>query len=62
MRRLKSHFFALPCGVDLILGMNGYIWVQKHTADHQQMGEEGFDSKAVYSNSNDVSLKYEPHA
>jgi len=53
VRRLKSHFFALPCGVDIILGMNGYIWVQKHTADHQQMGEEGFDSEAVYSNVND---------
>lgn len=26
--RLKSHFHSLPCGVDVILGMNGLIWVQ----------------------------------
>ena len=25
--RLKSHFRSLPCGVDLILGLNGMIWV-----------------------------------
>lgn len=40
--------------------MNGYIWVQKHAADHQQTGEEGFDSEAVYSNVNDVSLETSP--
>ncbi|KAF8328407.1 uncharacterized protein EI90DRAFT_2997938 [Cantharellus anzutake] len=53
VRRLKSHFFSLTCGVDIILGMNGYIWVQKHTAANQKEGEEGFDSEAVYSNVND---------
>lgn len=32
MRRLKSHFVALPGGVvDLIAGLNGLIWVAKHT-------------------------------
>ncbi|KAG9309898.1 hypothetical protein JVU11DRAFT_9930 [Chiua virens] len=52
IRRLKSHFLSLPCGVDLILGLNGYIWVNKHVqvSDH---GEEGFDAEAVYSNQND---------
>lgn len=24
---LKTHFLKLECGVDLILGMNGWIWV-----------------------------------
>ncbi|KAG6332512.1 hypothetical protein ID866_6574 [Astraeus odoratus] len=52
VRRLKSHFIALPCGVDLILGLNGYIWVSKHMKDGDQ-GEEGFDAEAVYSNQND---------
>lgn len=52
VRRLKSHFIALPCGVDLILGLNGYIWVCKHMQDSDQ-GEEGFDAEAVYSNQND---------
>ncbi|KAF8629047.1 hypothetical protein AX15_003547 [Amanita polypyramis BW_CC] len=53
VRRLKSHFVALPCGVDLILGLNGYIWVSKHVKENEQEGEEGFDAEAVYSNQND---------
>lgn len=27
MKRLKQHFVSLPCGVDVILGNNGYIWI-----------------------------------
>lgn len=27
MPRLKSHFIALPNGIELIAGLNGYIWV-----------------------------------
>lgn len=54
VRRLKSHFLTLPCGVDLILGLNGYIWVSKHVKESEQEGEEGFDAEAVYSNQNDV--------
>ncbi|KAM6496818.1 exosome complex exonuclease rrp4 [Amanita muscaria] len=53
VRRLKSHFVSLPCGVDLILGLNGYIWVSKHVKQNEQEGEEGFDAAAVYSNQND---------
>ena len=53
VRRLKSHFLTLPCGVDLILGLNGYIWISKHIKENEQ-GEEGFDAEAVYSNVNDV--------
>lgn len=55
IRRLKSHFLSLPCGVDLILGLNGYIWISKHVKESEQEGEEGFDAEAVYSNRNDVS-------
>jgi len=53
IRRLKSHFCSLPSGVDLILGLNGYIWISKHVRDYEMEGEEGFDSEAVYSNQND---------
>ena len=56
VRRLKSHFISLPCGVDLILGLNGYIWVSKHVKESDQEGEEGFDAEAVYSNQNDVCM------
>ena len=57
VRRLKSHFLTLPCGVDLILGLNGYIWISKHIKENEQ-GEEGFDAEAVYSNVNDVCGVY----
>jgi len=53
VRRLKSHFITLPCGVDLILGLNGYIWISKHVKENDQEGEEGFDAEAVYSDQND---------
>ncbi|KAH6888361.1 exosome complex exonuclease rrp4 [Coprinopsis sp. MPI-PUGE-AT-0042] len=54
VRRLKSHFLTLPCNVDIILGLNGYIWVSKHVKESEQEGEAGFDAEAVYSNQNDV--------
>lgn len=57
VRRLKSQFYALPCGVDIILGLNGYIWVSKHVKEQEQEGEAGFDAEAVYSNKNDVSFQ-----
>ncbi|KAF8489880.1 exosome complex exonuclease rrp4 [Russula emetica] len=53
IRRLKSHFCSLPSGVDLILGLNGYIWISKHVRDNEKEGEEGFDAEAVYSNQNE---------
>lgn len=33
MRRLKQHFVTLPCGVDVILGTNGYIWITEAMDD-----------------------------
>ena len=50
---MKSHFCSLPSGVDLILGLNGYIWISKHVPDNEKEGE-GFDTEVVYSNQNDV--------
>jgi len=52
IRRLKSHFCSLPSGVDLIQGLNGYIWISKHVRDNEKEGE-GFDTEAVYSNQNE---------
>jgi len=53
IRRLKSHFLSLPCGVDLILGLNGYIWVSKHVRINDQDGDDALNAEAVYSNRND---------
>jgi exosome complex component RRP4 len=27
IRRVKTHFCSLPCGIDIIIGNNGYIWI-----------------------------------
>ena len=61
IRRLKSHFHHLPppcgpSGVDMILGLNGYVWVSVGTDQEKREGGEGFDAEGVYSNKNDVSF------
>ena len=50
VQRCKSHFHSLACGVDLILGLNGYIWVSAHVT--QNLDE--IDTEQVYSNKNKV--------
>lgn len=49
VKRSKSHFTTLSCGVDLILGVNGYIWVCKHTEPTSMD-----DPDALYSNENSM--------
>ncbi|SCZ87801.1 BZ3500_MvSof-1268-A1-R1_Chr2-3g05269 [Microbotryum saponariae] len=59
--RLKSHFHSLPHGVDLIIGLNGYIWISKtlpRNPKHQndQSENAGFGEESahtVYSSEND---------
>ena len=64
IRRLKSHFYTLPppCGpqgVDVILGVNGYIWVCLGSGDktaEDNANSDGFENELVYSDKNDVSI------
>ncbi|CAH1766008.1 9932_t:CDS:2 [Entrophospora sp. SA101] len=49
VQRCKTHFHTLPCGVDVTLGMNGYIWVSKHS---DKTMEES-DSELIYTNENE---------
>ncbi|KAJ3370083.1 exosome non-catalytic core subunit rrp4 [Allomyces arbusculus] len=53
--RCKSHFHSLPCGVDVILGLNGYIWVAAHVAAPPAIDEADarVTAEALYSNQND---------
>ncbi|KAG5462555.1 MAG: LOW QUALITY PROTEIN: hypothetical protein BJ554DRAFT_4652 [Olpidium bornovanus] len=51
VRRCKSHFHRLSIGVDVILGLNGYIWVSKHMEP-----VETLDPAAIYSNQNEVRI------
>ncbi|EOR04846.1 hypothetical protein E3P92_00161 [Wallemia ichthyophaga] len=57
MRRLKSHFYTLPVNVDLIIGLNGSIWVSMHDDVSQDLNlnddNQGFDSEGVYNDTND---------
>ncbi|GAA5879695.1 hypothetical protein JCM3774_002410 [Rhodotorula dairenensis] len=57
--RAKSHFHTLPAiGVDLIIGLNGYIWISKSVKKETRLdGEEvGFGEESgegVYSGENE---------
>ncbi|KAI9026896.1 hypothetical protein DFJ74DRAFT_604316 [Hyaloraphidium curvatum] len=49
VKRMKSHFHSLPFGVDMIVGINGYIWVCKHAPQTPDQAE----SEAIYSSENE---------
>ena len=50
IKRSKSHFLSLPIGVDVILGLNGYIWISKHISMTQEMID---DPDTLYSDQNE---------
>ncbi|KAJ3324289.1 exosome non-catalytic core subunit rrp4 [Boothiomyces sp. JEL0866] len=50
IKRSKSHFISLSCGVDIVLGLNGYIWVQKHVFISPEMQNQ---PEGLYINEND---------
>ena len=46
IKRCKTHFHTFPCGVDCIIGNNGYIWLAPSRAnegmeDVEEMGKDG---------------------
>ncbi|GAA5800584.1 exosome complex exonuclease rrp4 [Helicostylum pulchrum] len=50
VQRCKSQFHSLPCGIDVILGLNGYIWVHKK---FQTVTGDDTDPTVYYSSTND---------
>jgi exosome complex component RRP4 len=42
IKRTKTHFHTLPCGVDVILGLNGYCWITDRieTLEEHDVGGE----------------------
>ncbi|CDR88933.1 related to RRP4-3`-5` exoribonuclease [Sporisorium scitamineum] len=76
IQRLKSHFVHLnddnlSLNIDLIIGLNGYIWIAKHFPYHQPSNSSsgnneglagsgvGMDIDATYSDQNDADLSVE---
>ena len=53
VRRCKTHFTTLPCGVDVVLGLNGYIWVSKSVP---QLDVTTVETMSLYANENGVRV------
>ncbi|KAI9497577.1 hypothetical protein BDB00DRAFT_803249 [Zychaea mexicana] len=53
VQRCKSQFHSLPCGVDVILGLNGYIWVNKKPQGLPENSMDEVDTTIMYSSIND---------
>lgn len=62
MPRFKSHFISLPCGIDIVAGLNGRLWVYASlqsgltSADSTTGGmadNEVADAEALYASRND---------
>ena len=60
-RRRKQHFHHLEqCGVDLILGCNGFIWVGEHVEAKDDMVKDQaskLEQQNIKSNKNSISLE-----
>lgn len=55
VQRSKKHIHNLDYGVDVTLGLNGYVWVSKPPSRVlNEMSED--DSEYIYSNENEVIL------
>lgn len=63
--RLKSHFHSLPYGIEMIVGLNGYVWIQAPSAiskaqetvrntSGDDWQPEASASMAIYSSQNDA--------
>jgi exosome complex component RRP4 len=50
IRRCKSHFHSLPMGIDLIIGVNGFIWICKSIPVENFLTNE---SNQIYTESKD---------
>eukprot|EP00298_Acanthocystis_sp_HF-20_P006137 c16086_g1_i2.p1 GENE.c16086_g1_i2~~c16086_g1_i2.p1 ORF type:complete len:300 (-),score=133.25 c16086_g1_i2:23-898(-) len=41
VKRCQQHFHSLSCDVDVIFGVNGYIWISPPTQKMKNIGEDG---------------------
>jgi len=59
VKRVKHHFCTLQCGVDLVLGVNGYIWV---TASKQQRSSAVDDEAERNRRTEEMEIELAHHA
>lgn len=65
-QRTRSHFTKLPCGVDMVIGLNGYIWLSDHVPDEEDREREAQEEQQVtrvieVSDTFDTRALYQPH-
>ncbi|KAJ2317918.1 Exosome complex component rrp4 [Coemansia sp. RSA 2611] len=53
--RSRSHFHTLPCGVDVVLGVNGYVWISKHVP----VAQVEANAEHIYSDKNELISEHE---
>ena len=56
VKRCKSHFHVLPCGVEVILGLNGYIWVSQPAPERKAEDEEPKPEVFLFSSSSSLAV------
>ncbi|KJE90267.1 exosome complex exonuclease RRP4 [Capsaspora owczarzaki ATCC 30864] len=64
IKRCKNHFHDLPCGVTMILGLNGYIWLSETRATAQmqlnpndEIEETSFQITSINARSNIARIR-----
>ncbi|XP_045504881.1 exosome complex component RRP4 [Colias croceus] len=48
IRRRKNHFHNLPCGISIIVGNNGFIWISPQQQEHNMAVEDDRDDSENY--------------
>ena len=54
IERRKTHFHKLPCGAQIIIGNNGFIWISPVTSDSSQSGGFVLDTTLVQAQDREV--------
>ena len=61
IKRCKNHFHTLPCGVGVIIGNNGFIWIGQPVQKVQsELVEEQGEDAASEAQLRALSLEVQP--
>jgi exosome complex component RRP4 len=48
VKRLKKHHVVLPCGVEVVVGCNGFVWITEHDAEATNVDDGGAGGGAAH--------------